>query len=211
MTKKNLENGCDKIQKISEAIRKETIEPAQEEARRILDEARKQADQLLKESQNESEQLLLAAQKIIEKERSIFRASLEQAAKQGVEALKQEIEQKLFNTALQKSIESAASDPRLIADLITAVLRGIEKDGVHSDLIAYIPSSINPTAVNLLLTADILKRLSDSTVRVGDFNGGAKIRLENKKMTIDFSNQEIEELLSRYIRKDFRTLFFASP
>ena len=47
---KGLESGKDKIQKICDALRKETLEPAKQEAREIVENAHMQASEIVTEA-----------------------------------------------------------------------------------------------------------------------------------------------------------------
>ena len=206
---KTLEKAQDKIKKICDVIRDETLEPAKKEASQIIFEAQKQAEQIIAEAQKSAEQLHAEARKSIEQEKSVFQASVEQASRQSLESLRQSIENKLFSTHLTSIIEKSSSDPHLVANLINAIVKALEKDGLTADLTAIIPKTIAPRAVNELLLADVLNTLKDKSVTVGTIAGGAQVKLNKKQMTIDISEHALKELLSSYvIRKDFRKMIF---
>lgn len=208
---KTLDTAEDKIQKICDTLRHKTLEPAQEEAKRIVAEAQERAEQIVHHAEKQVEQLLAEARKNIERERNVFQSSLSQAGKQSLEALRQAIEHKLFNNEIQELIGQQATNPNVVAKLISAVVAGLEKDGLDADLAVYIPASVSVKEVNQLLGERILNKLKDKSVVLGDFGGGVKVRLEGKRMTLDVSNTVLEDLMSQYVRKDFRKLLFAKP
>lgn len=205
---KTLDTGHDKIQKICDVLKKETLEPAQLEAKKIIEEAKKQAEHIISESRQHAERNIAEARHTIEQERNIFQSSLSQSAKQSLESLRQSIEHKLFNDELHSIVKQQTSDPRVIAKLIDAIVKALEQDGLAADLSVIIPASIPVKEVNALLAAGILDKLKEHTVVLGDIAGGVKVRVEGKKMTLDISNSEIENLLQRYLRKDFRKFIF---
>ena len=200
----------EKIQEICSILRKETLEPAQEEAQKIIAHAKERAEQLINEAHRESERLLEEAQRNIEKERNVFHSSLSQASQQSLEALRQKIERKLFNQELHEQIVAHTANPQVIAQLIKAIINAIEKEGLDTEITAIVPATVSSKDINQLLGENVLKKLKDHTVQIGDFGGGAKIRLEGKRLTFEISDKEIEELLKGYVRKDFRKLFFGS-
>lgn len=200
----------EKIQQICDTLRKETLEPAHQEAEKIIAHAKERAEHLINEAHRESERLLAEAKKNIEKERNVFHSSLTQASQQSMEALRQTVEQKLFNPELHHLITSRTADPQVIAHLIKAIVTAIEKEGLKTDITAIIPAQVSPKEVNQLIGEQILKKLKDNSVQVGDFKGGAKIRLEGKRLTFEISDKEIEELLKSYVRKDFRKMLFGT-
>lgn len=206
---KSLEKGKDKIQQICDKLRRETLEPAKEEAQQILAEARRKAEEIRVEAEHQAEQLQKQARGQIEQERNVFYSSLQQAAKQTIEGLKQEIEHKLFNEELQNVLEKQLADPKIIAELINGIVAAIEKEGLATDLSAIIPRLISVDDINSLLLEGVRKRLKGKPLEIGHFAGGAQVKLLGKKMTIDLSDQAIKELLANYIRKDFRKLIFS--
>lgn len=207
---KTLEKGQDKIQKIIEELRKDTLEPAQKEADRIIAEAQARAQELVRAADKKAEDLLEQARLLIEQEQNIFQSSLSQGVKQSVEALRQEIEHRLFNDQLNESLSKETSNPAVIAKIVETLITAIQRDGVSADFSAIIPQQISAHEVNAHLAKEILQKLRGDTVAVGNFGGGAKIKLNDRGLTIDISDVALRELLSRYLRKDFRHLVFGT-
>ncbi len=207
---KTLDKGEDKIQKICDALRAETLEPAKAEAVEIVNDAKSRAEQVLADAREEAEKILENARKAMEQERNVFYSSLEQASKQSIEELRQTIEQKLFRNELQELVDKQTQDPKVIAGLITAMIKGIEKEGIHTELSAIITENVKPEQVNALLVEGILAKLKEGGVTVGEFAGGAQVKLHEKKMTIDITDQSLIDLLSGYVRKDFRKFIFGN-
>lgn len=207
---KTLDKQQDKIREICDVLRKQTLEPAQDEAKRIIEEAQSKAELIVREAEEHVEGLLAEARKTIERERNVFHSSLSQASKQSIEALKQSIENELFNPELHKIVNQQTSEPNAVAQIISGIVKAIDKEGIGADLTAYIPSTVSPQQVNALLTKEILNKLKDKSVTLGNFSGGGKVRIEGKNITLELSNEEIEDLLKRYVRKDFRSLLFAN-
>lgn len=208
---KTLEKGQEKIKKICAALREETLEPAQQEARDIIKAAHKQAENIVAEAHKAAEKLQASARASIEKEQNAFQSSLQQAATQSIEVLKQSIESKFFTENLYSLIEKSAADPQLIANLLNAIVKALDKEGLAVNLTALIPKTVPERKVNELLLHEVLGKLKDQSVVAANFAGGAKVTLNNKKVTIDISEAALRELLSSHIvRKDFRKLVFGS-
>lgn len=205
---KSLEKGQDKIQQICDKLRHKTLEPAEEEARKIITAAEKKREQIIKEGELLREELIKQAREEMEKERTVFHSSLEQAAKQAMEKLRQEIEHKLFNEELQVILDKQLADPRIIAELINGIVKAIEKEGLETDLSLVIPRLVSPDDISDLLIDGIKQKLKGKTWELASFAGGVQIKLPGKKMTIDVTDQTIKELLANYVRKDFRKLLF---
>ena len=205
-----MEAGKEKVKKICDLLRKETLEPARAEAEKILEEARTEARRLVEKGRLESAAMLKVAKEEIGREQEIFQTSLNQAARQSLEFLKQQIEEKLFNVRLKKLIEGQTKDPKVLSDITTAVVKAIEKEGVGANLSVFIPASVAPEKVNALLSSSILERLKEKGVLIASMGGGIQVKLIDENITIDLTAETLRELLAGYIRKDFRELFFAS-
>lgn len=207
---KGIESGKDKVKKICEVLKKETLEPAQREAEEVLQRAEKEARRIIEQANKEAGSLIEEARKEIEKQKNIFQSSLNQACKQSLEALKQNIEEKLFNQELSQLITRQTQDPKLLSDLISSIVKAIERDGIDTDISAIIPSAVSAKAVNSLLAHEVLQKLKDKTVKVGPITGGVEVKLHKGNVTLDITDAALKELVSLYIRKDFRATLFGS-
>ncbi len=205
---KGIETGKDKVKKICDVLRRETLDPALKEAEEVVLSAREMAKGIIAAAQAEAQELKEAASKERERQKNILHSSLSQACKQAVEALKQNIEEKLFTQNLARLITKQTQDPRILSDLITAVIKAIDKGGVDVVLSAYIPAVVPARSVNTLLAHEFLERLKEKSVLVGSLTGGIQIKLHKENMTLDLSDQALQALVAEYIRKDFREMLF---
>ena len=205
---KGLETGKDKIQKICDVLKKETLEPAKQEAREIIENAHLQASDVVAAAKKEAAERVLAAEKEIEEKRKVFHSSLNLACRQGIELLKQKIEEELFNKELAETVIKETADPKVISNLLMSFMKAMEERGIEEDFAAIIPKQISPRSINALLTSHILERLKGHSVSIGDFSGGVQISLSGRQITIDVSDQVVRELIAQYIRRDFRDMVF---
>jgi V/A-type H+/Na+-transporting ATPase subunit E len=205
---KGLETGKDKVKKICDVLKRETLEPAKHEAEEIVAAARRHADEILADAHKESKKMVENAHLQIEKQKLIFQASMTQACRQTLEVLKEKIEHKLFNPELAKLVTKPMQDPKLIAQLINAIVHALEKEGTQSDLSVVVSSAISARAVNELLASDVIQRLREKGVLLSSLGGGIEVKLLKDNITIDLSDETIKELVATYIRKDFREFIF---
>jgi V/A-type H+-transporting ATPase subunit E len=205
---KGLETGKDKVKKICDVLRRETLEPAKHEADEIITSARRHADEILADAHKEAKKMIDDAYVAIEKQKSVFQASLAQACRQTLEALKERIEHKLFDPELAKLVAKPMQDPKLMARLINAIVHALEKEGTKSDLNVVISSAISAKDINKQLASDVIQRLKEKGVLVSSIGGGIEVKLLNNNITIDLSDETIKELVATYIRKDLREYLF---
>lgn len=207
---KFFEKGDEKVQKICDALRRETLEPAKHEADGILTSAAEQRERILREAEAEAKAIVAKGRAQLDHEQQLFKISMAQAAKQGIELLKQQIEKGLFNPALTKLVDESTSNPNVVAQLINSIVQALERDGMAADITAVVAKTVSADEVNKLLLKDVLKRLKEKGIVVGQFAGGAKVRLEGKKVTLDMSDEALKELLTTFLRDHFRSYFFTT-
>lgn len=205
---KGLETGKNKIEKICDVLRKETLEPAKQEAREIVENAHIQAAKIVADAKKKGEGLIESSEKEIEEKKRVFQSSLQMACRQGIEQLKQKIEHQLFNKELSDLVLKEMADPKVIGSILTSFMRTLEEKGIEDEFLALIPKNISPRSINTLLADQFLQRLQGHSVVVGDFSGGVQIQLKGKQVTIDITDEVVKELVALYIRRDFRDLVF---
>jgi V/A-type H+-transporting ATPase subunit E len=207
---KGTDTGSERVKKICDVLRRETLEPAKREAEELVFEARRQAETILEEAKQAAERLQADAREDIDRQKSIFQSSLYQACKQAMESLKQKIEEKLFNQELSRLFSKATQSPEVVTRLIHAVIKALEKEGVEADLSAYIPAAVSASEINEMLGKEIVNRLREKSVLIGSMSGGIEVKLHGHDITIDISDAALKELVSSFVRKDFREFFFGN-
>ncbi len=204
----NAELGNDKIQQICEALRKQTLEPAKQQASEIIENAKIEAESIIEKAKKQAKGLLAQADKDIEEKKKLYASSINSASRQVIDKLKQELQEHFFKTNLKELIDKELESPKVIAELVTVIIKAIEKEGIDCDLAAYIPKHIGREKINNLLAADILKKLKEKTVLEKEFSGGAQVKMLEKNIILDISDEALTDLIAEYIRKDFREMIF---
>ena len=207
--KQTLDSGKQKIQKICDIVKSEALEPARKEAEEILEEARKIAKEIIVKAENESIAIHDRGKKEMEQQRVVFNSTLQQAARLTLEELKREIENNFFGDEIQNIVQKGTKDSSLVAKLVEAVIKAIEKEGIAADYSAYVARSISPEEINQILGDKLLNKLREKGILEGDFDGGAKVKLHDKKITLDLSDKALAELLESYA-PHFRKFLFQS-
>ncbi|MCB1072989.1 MAG: DivIVA domain-containing protein [Chlamydiales bacterium] len=207
---KSVDTGKEKVKKICEVLRKETLDPAKKEGDLIIAKARADAEKIIKDAKNEASKIHDEAKRRIEEERNVFQASMNLAAKKSIDTLKQEIEKNLFNPELSQLIADKMKEPKIVAELIQAIVTGIEKEGIEGDLKAIVSSAVGVDAVNKELTKGIIEKLKSKSVEIGEIEGGAQIKIIDQNLTIDMSDEALKGLLASFVRDDFRSVIFAT-
>ena len=204
------EHGQDKVKKICEALKNETLDPARREAEIIIKDANIQADKILAKAREKANGMIEEAKATISQEKATAEAALKMAARQTVESLKQIVEKEFFNKELAQLIDGEMKKPEVIAKLVETVVKAIEKEGIEADLEAIVPKSVPAESVNSALGSAIVDRLKAKGVVLGEIEGGAEVKMLDKHLTLDISDEALKNLLAEYIRDDFRELIFSN-
>lgn len=205
---KGLESGKDKIQKICDVLRHETLEPAKQEAKEIVENARLQAQEIMKDAQAKADSLITNAKIEIEEKKKVFEATLQLTCRQTIELLKQKIEEKLFNQNLSDLILKETADPKLISHIIDSFMKGMQERGLEEEFVAVIPKNVSARMINSMIATNVLQSLQKQSVVLGDFAGGVQIQMKGRNITVDISDAALRDVLARFIRQDFRQMLF---
>lgn len=200
----------DKVQKICDTIRKDTLLPAELQAQEIIKNAEKLAAVTLEKAQAEAKQLREQAHKEILKDKQAFLSSLHIACKQTLDLFKQKVEKKIFHDGLSEIIKETTKKPEVITRCIEAILDALAKEGIEQDLELIIPKSISSQEVMAMLIQKAVAVLEAAPIQLDSFAGGAKIRIRERHLTIDVSDLALKELIASFLREDFRALVFSS-
>ncbi len=207
---KTLEKGKNKLGEICAVLRKETLEPAQLEADKIIEAARAENRQIIARAKQEAEALILKAQQTIAQERKLFESSMDLAAKQSFDQLKQQIEQRLFDAQIAHITDLFLKDGSGMAQLVAAVIRSVETEGVHTNLALALAKNISPEDVSLALAGDVAKKIKEKAIPIDLLERGASIKLVDQKLSVEISDQSLKELLGSFLRESFRKVLFHS-
>ncbi|MDF2549631.1 MAG: ntpE [Chlamydiales bacterium] len=205
---KTLEKGSDKIQKICDKIKNDTLQPAINEAASIVEKARQEAFLIVEEGKKQALLLEQKAKALMEKERAMCHASLQQAAKQAIEALRQDISKALFNQAFDEQIAKVAKDPKIIARLIEVIIQAVDREGLGAQFQVILPKQIPAKEVSCHLSRELVKKLSEEDISHGPFIAGAQVKVKEGNFTVDVSEEALKELFTGYLSKDFRHFMF---
>lgn len=205
---KTLEKGSDKIQKICDKIKNDTLQPAIIEAQSIVEKARQEAFLIVEEAKKQALLMEQKAKALIEKERNMFHASLQQAARQVIEALRQDISKALFNQSFDEQIAKVAKDPKIIARVIEAIIHAVEREGLGANFQVILPKQIPAKEVSCHLARELVQKLREEDITHGPFIAGAQVRVNDKNFTVDISEEALKELFTGYLNKDFRHFMF---
>lgn len=203
-----LDSGKDKVKKICDTLKKQTLDPAKQEAKGIIDQAMKEAENIVKRAKDDAKLLYEEQKKKVLQEKKAFQASLSLASKQTIEVLRQEIEENLFNKQIAQFFTKATLKEDVIAQFINVIVDILKKEGIEANLEAIIPNVVSKNSVVEKLAKQVLEKLQETGVTLSDLTGGAKVKVKDQHLILEMTDQSLKTLFLRFIRDDFRALLF---
>ena len=188
------------IQDLIASIKKDGIESATNESKKILEEARKEAERIVDEAKKERDKIIADGKKTIEIERESSISSVKQAARDVSLTLRKNLEDK-FKKILGQKVSSSL-DEKVIAEAIVAVVKG-ECNGCDVEV-----SKEMVDKVNAVLTSQFAKELEKGvTLRASSsVSGGCKVYSKDGSAYIDLSDEEITKLLYPYLSSSLKEI-----
>ncbi len=204
-----LDSGEDKVKKICEAIRSQTLDPAKQEAKDIVQKAIEEAEKIVKRAHEEAHHILQENEKKIQQEKNVLRSALSLSCKQSLQALKQEIEENIFSKEISNMIKNCM-DESSVAKFLDVICGAIEKEGISSDLEVYLSKNLSKEDVAKKLASSVLSKIKGKTFGLSSVASGVEVKISDDDMTIELSDDVLKQLLSQFVREDFRELIFSS-
>lgn len=199
----------DRVKDLCQQLKKEALAPAELEAKKKLEAAESEAKAILDNAKAQAAKQLEEAKAKIEKEKQVYQTALRQARQLALQALRQEIEEKLFSGSLVELLDKPMKDPVLIARMIQALVAAVDREGLSTQVSALVPKSVSLADLKSLLEGKVIETLKGGQCIHGEMAGGVKVKLEDKKMSYAFTDDFLVDILSHYLRADFREKFLS--
>lgn len=202
------QSNTDRIEKICEILRDQTLQPARQEADEIIENAKIEAKAIVDEAHQRAEESIARTEKENREKKKVFDSSLAVACRQTIEELKQKLEKELFSKTLSSALKEHLSSADPIAKIINVLIEAIEKEGTDSRLEVSIGKNISPDEVNAYLIDRVKKKLAKKEIVIGNFDSGMKVKLIDDEISFDLSKETLNELIAQFLRSDFRKMIF---
>lgn len=202
-----MESSKDKLRKICDLLRRETLQPAKQEAAAIIAAAREESAEIVNRAEKQATELSRIADERISKEEKRSQVAIEQGIHQALEHLRQSIEEELFSPALHELIAEHLYEPEGFASLLNSSIDQLIREGHHGDIVVTIGNHLPTQKINALLTNTVINRLKQQKVHLKDIEG-AEITVADSSFRLEINAQGIRDLLWRFLRTDLRNILF---
>lgn len=205
-----VDSGKDKVKKICDALKKQTLDPAKQEAKTIIDNALKEAEKIVKRAKDEVKELYEEHKKKLQQEKKAFNSSLQLSSVQTLQVLRQELEENLFNKNIAHFFKEATNKEDVVAEFVNVIVKILADQGLDANLQVMIPKSLSKEHVVAKLTKQVLSSLKDHAIVLSDIAGGAKVKLQDKNLVLEMTDESLRVLFEKFIRDDFRAVLFSN-
>ena len=205
-----VDSGKDKVKKICDALKKQTLDPAKQEAKTIIDNALKEAEKIVKRAKDEAKELYEEHKKKLQQEKKAFNSSLHLASVQTLQVLRQELEDNFFNKKIATLFKEATVKEDVVSEFINVVVKILADQGLDVNLQVMIPKSLSKEHIVEKLTKQVLSSLKDHPIVLSDIAGGAKVKLKDKNLVLEITDESLRVLFEKFIRDDFRATLFVN-
>lgn len=203
-----LETGNEKVKKICEVLKRDTLEPAKQQADEIVENAKKEAERMIRHAQDKAANLLKEAEEKIQQQQEVFKASINIAFKQAIGKLKSDINTKIFQQALLSKIRSEMNATQLLGECIKALYQALEKYGFETDAQIVLSKQFSKEQVAALVAQLGIDHLRSHLIANGEFSSGLQVRIEKENLTIDLSDETVQQLILTFASDTLKKLIF---
>jgi|GEM_PF-1894646 len=204
---KSLAREQEALEKILSRIEEETLDPAKQEADKIVRDAKERAEEIVKQAELERDQILSSGRATLAKEQEVIRSSLKQAGVEGLESLRQKVQGEFFEKTLVNLVDKKMSEREVLDKIIDALLQALKNSGFDSRFSLVLPKAISSKDLAEVAAKHALSSLQ-ADAKVGELSGGVQVQLHDRHLTLDFSSKAVSDLLLPYLRKELRELLF---
>ncbi len=149
------ETGKDKVKKICEVLRQDTLEPAMKEAKSTLEKAQKNGEQIIEEAKAKETKMIAEDAKDSEQKYQAFKACLNQDDRQSLYWINKEYEERVLNEDLSEMITKSTATAKALAEMIKAVIEADEDVDIETDQKKNNANIIETLTVNDVISKDI--------------------------------------------------------
>lgn len=194
----------EKIQELTDKIRREGVEKGQEEAARIIAEAKQQAEKIVAEAKQQAEAIGQKASKDAAELDQNTKSELKLYMAQALNALKSEITNVVSDKIVSQSVKKLADDKNFLGQFTVALATEWAK---NQDIVI---STEDADALKTYFAREA-KALLDKGVKIEKVNGHQalfSVQPADGSYRVDFGKEELESYFKAFLRPQLIEMLF---
>lgn len=199
-----------KLQELTRKLYDEGLSKGRHEAETLIAEAREQAARIIEEAREEAARIEKEAIKNSEETKRNTATEVALAARQSVSALKHQIENLIVANTIAPQISKANDDAGFIRDMLIALASSWKSgSGETVNLEASLPED-KKEALDAILKKSAARQLAEGLEVTFDskVKSGFRIGPKDGGYYISFSNEDLNNLISCYLRPQVSQMLF---
>lgn len=193
------------IQELINKIKTEGIHEAQNKAKQIESEAHQKAGAIVHEAKAKAEKIINAAKEETKKMQEAATVAIQQAARNSLLSLREDIENMLKGVVLAQVKDS------LTTQQLSSILENIIKNHIAQNFSGNIQVTLNAQDARVVkesLIAKFQKQLKQPVQfkTSGEISKGFMISFDGGKSSFDFTDASLAEYLGAYVNEDIARL-----
>jgi len=202
-------SGDERLAAICQVVRNETLDPALREAEEIRLEAEHEANKIIENARKEADRLLHETKREIEAKQASFSSALEQATRQTLDLIRQQIEKELFSPQLTALLEEEFKGEKKNAHLLDLIIENLQKEGLEGNLGVWLGKKLSKEKIAKELAKASLKAIPKDGLSISEHSYGLIVKVIDKHISIEITPESIRDLIAGFLRAEFRTLLYA--
>lgn len=186
------------LRELIDQIKKDGVEAAEEEAKRIVDDARAEAKKIVADAQARADKLLADTRAENERVTRSGEEAIRQAGRNLLISFRESVTREL-NALLSENVSAVYSSEKLARLIINVVEGWVSRPDAED--IAVILNSDSLQSLEETMLAGLKERmLTGITLKANDnFDGGFRIAVNNGSAYYDYSTESVVDMLSGYL------------
>ena len=200
----------DKLKELTEKLYQEGLSKGKQEGEALLEAARAEAALIKAAALKEADDIKAAAEKEADDLRTRVESDLKMAARQSIQATRQDIEQLLVTKVAGPAVDSVLSDQAFAKEVITAVARNFSATEPR-ELALILPESLKASLEPFVRNE--LTQILGKGVQAGfskKITGGLEIGPADGSYRISLTDDTFKALIAEYLRPTARKLLFGN-
>ncbi|EKD31523.1 MAG: hypothetical protein ACD_77C00310G0003 [uncultured bacterium] len=200
-----------KLQELTDKLYNEGLSKGKQEAEDLLAKAGKEAAGIISKAKEEYAQIISKANKEAEDIRLKMEMELKMASKQSLTALKNQIENSIIASGFNKPISEVTDKSDFIKSLIETAIASFNPKGGESVSLSLLLPESKKSELDSFLKSDIISKLKGGITIEFDkkISNGFKIGPLDEGYHISFTDKDLQQLFSEYLKPKTREFLFA--
>jgi V/A-type H+-transporting ATPase subunit E len=196
------------VEQLIDRLKSDGVAKGKHEADAILTDAKKQALELVDAAQREADQILSEAKDEAERLRKTSGQALQLAGRDAMLKLRESF-QLQFENRLRKLVGSSLREPDTLRKMILEVAGKNRPDSLGGDMQLLLPQAAGASDPLSSFVAGLTAEMLAEGVTFGvgeDVAAGVRVRLGDRDVDVDLSDEALAAFLSRFLIPRFREL-----